>query len=458
MPQAPEGTWVAVLQHIRKQLNPQSYETWFAPTRQTTSTGSSLAVEVPNAFFKDWLIEHYNSHIQSALRELGKDALDIDFVVSDHLQDNNAGAQDIASEKRGGFRLFQNPFDRPVVTRDTQFNSRYTFDSFVIGGCNRFSHAAAMAVAENPAKAYNPLFFYGGAGLGKTHLMQAIGQHTLQKHPRLKVTYISSEKFTNQLISAIQNRSTGKFQDQYRHQDVLLIDDIQFLSGKESTQEEFFHTFNALYDAHKQIILSSDRPPKEIPALEKRLVSRFEWGLVTDVQPPDTETRIAILRKKLETSAVKVQDDVLFYIAEHVTTNVRELEGALIRIIAYSSLIGRPSDMIAAKEVLKEVALKSNTEVSIEAIQNAVSDFFNISRTNLCSKKRSKQFVYPRQIAMYLSRTMTRVPLTEIGGLFGGRDHTTVMHGHSKIENEMAENPQLRETINNIINHVKSTN
>ena len=451
MADSSDGMWGAVLLHVRKQLTPQSYDTWFAPTRQIPSEGGVVSVEVPNAFFKDWLIEHFNSHINAALRALGKERLLVEFIV------NDCSHPDLpVQEKRAGFRFFQNPFDRPGVSRETQFNQRYTFDNFVVGSCNRFSHAAAVAVAGNPSKAYNPLFFYGGAGLGKTHLMQAIGQQVLVKHARLKVTYISSEKFTNQLITAIQNRSTNKFKEQYRQQDVLLSDDIQFLSGKESTQEEFFHTFNTLYDAHKQIVLSSDRPPKDIPALEKRLVSRFEWGLVTDVQPPDTETRIAILRKKLESSAVAVPDDVLFYIAEHVTANVRELEGSLIRVIAYASLVGQPADLNAAKEVLKEVVSRRTVETSVVAIQNIVAERFNISRSALCSKKRSLQFVLPRQVAMYLSRSLTKTSLVEIGGLFGGRDHTTVMHGCNKIESELLRNPQLKRTVDGIISSIAS--
>jgi chromosomal replication initiator protein len=451
MADSADGVWGAVLLHVRKQLTPQSYDTWFAPTRQIHSEGSSVAVEVPNTFFKDWLVEHFNSHIHNALRAIGKEQLLVEFIVSDCVQPDPP-----SQEKRSGFRFFQNPFDRPGVPREAQFNQRYTFDNFVVGGCNRFSHAAAVAVAGNPSKAYNPLFFYGGAGLGKTHLMQAIGQQVLLKHARLKVTYISSEKFTNQLISAIQNRSTGKFKEQYRQQDVLLIDDIQFLSGKESTQEEFFHTFNTLYDAHKQIVLSSDRPPKDIPALEKRLVSRFEWGLVTDVQPPDTETRIAILRKKLESSAVAVPDDVLFYIAEHVTANVRELEGALIRVIAYASLVGQPANLDAAKEVLKEVVARRTVETNVETIQNVVAERFHISRSALCSKKRSVEFVLPRQVAMFLSRSLTKTSLAEIGVLFGGRDHTTVMHGCNKIESALLHNPQLKHTVESIISSIKS--
>jgi chromosomal replication initiator protein len=452
MPDINNDVWAAVLQHVRKQLTPQSYDTWFAPTRQVASDNNAVSVEVPNAFFKDWLLEHYGSHMSAALRALGKEQLSLNFVVSVCAQPDLP-----AAEKRGGFRFFQNPFDRPGVAREAQFNQRYTFDNFVVGGCNRFSHAAAVAVADNPSKAYNPLFFYGGVGLGKTHLMQAIGQHALLKNPRFKICYISSEKFTNQLISAIQNRSTNKFKEQYRCQDLLLIDDIQFLSGKESTQEEFFHTFNTLYDAHKQIVLSCDRPPKDIPALEKRLVSRFEWGLVTDVQPPDTETRVAILRKKLESSAVGVPDDVLFYIAEHISSNVRELEGALIRVIAFASLVGQPVNLGTAKEVLKEVVSRRVSETSVEKIQNIIAERFHISRAGMCSKKRTKELVVPRQIAMYLSRSLTKTPLAEIGGLFGGRDHTTVIHGCNKIESELLSNPQLKHVVDEIIICIKAT-
>ena len=454
MSQTLDGAWGAVLQHVRKQVSPQSYETWFAPTRQVSAGAGSISVEVPNAFFKDWLIEHYSGQISAALKSIEKEQITIDYQTPAKIE---ASPQDdvSAQEKRGGFRLFQNPFERTPSAKESNFNPRYTFDSFVIGGCNRFSHAAAVAVAESPAKSYNPLFIYGGVGLGKTHLMQAIGQHIFNKHPRLKVLYMSSEKFTNQLISAIQNRTTQKFKDRYRHLDVLMVDDIQFLSGKESTQEEFFHTFNVLYDAHKQIIVSSDRAPKEISALENRLVSRFEWGLITDMQPPDIETRVAILRKKLEFSNTPVEDGVLLYIAEKIKTNIRELEGALIRVIAYSSLMGQPVSAESAKEVLQEAETKQGLNVTVDKIQRVVAEYFNIGTNTMRIKKRTKLLAFPRQIAMYLARELTKTPLTEIGGFFGGRDHTTVLHACNKIELAMVDNTQLTQIIDNLIKQIR---
>jgi chromosomal replication initiator protein len=455
MSQILDSAWGSVLQHVRKQVSAQSYETWFAPTRQVSASVGSISVEVPNAFFKDWLIEHYSGQIDRALKSINDEPITVNYqtpTVADPAPSDGMPAQ----EKHGGFRLFQNPFERGPSAKESNFNPRYTFNGFVIGGCNRFSHAAAVAVAESPAKSYNPLFIYGGVGLGKTHLMQAIGQHILIKHPKLKVLYISSEKFTNQLISAIQNRTTQRFKHHYRYLDVLMVDDIQFLSGKESTQEEFFHTFNTLYDAHKQIIVSSDRAPKEIPALENRLVSRFEWGLVTDMQPPDIETRIAILRKKLEFSNAAIDDNVLFYIAEKIKTNIRELEGALIRVIAYSSLMGRAVNMESVKEVLQETEGREELNITIDKIQRIVAGYFNISTTAMRIKKRTKHLAFPRQVAMYLARELTRSPLTEIGGFFGGRDHTTVLHACNKIESAMTENTQLTQIIENLIKHIKN--
>jgi chromosomal replication initiator protein len=454
MPNKLDGIWDAVLQHVQKHISPQSYDTWFAPTKQVMAGDNSITVEVPNIFFKDWLLEHYSEHIHNALNSTDASPITIEYQIS-------AGTHSAASEppqdKRAGFRLFQNPFDRTPSNKESNFNPRYTFSSFVVGGCNRFSHAAAMAVAESPAKSYNPLFIYGGVGLGKTHLMQAIGQHVVAKHPKLKALYISSEKFTNQLISAIQNRTTQKFKERYRCLDILMVDDIQFLSGKESTQEEFFHTFNTLYDAHKQIIVSSDRPPKEIPSLEQRLISRFEWGLITDMQPPDLETRVAILRKKLEVSHAQVDDSVLIYIAETIKTNIRELEGALIRVIAYASLIGKPINKESASEVLREAESKKTSEIDINTIQNVVAGYFKISTSAMRIKKRTKQLSFPRQIAMYLARELTKTPLAEIGGFFGGRDHTTVLHACNKIETELKNNTQLTGVVENIITQINST-
>jgi chromosomal replication initiator protein len=450
-----DGIWASLLQCLRKQISPQSYETWFAPTKQVGAGDGYITVETPNKFFKDWLLDHYKEPIGAAVKETGSDDLDIKFVVCERAVDNKPDT-DKGNEKKGGFKLFSRSFERFSHPQDALFNQRYTFDSFVVGGCNRFSHAAALAVAESPAKAYNPLFIYGGVGLGKTHLMQAIGLHLIAKQPRLKVTYISSEKFTNQLISSIQNRTVQKFKDRYRHQDILLIDDIHFISGKEATQEEFFHTFNALYDAHKQIVVSSDKSPKEMPSMEKRLVSRFEWGLVTDMQPPDTETRIAILKKKLEKEAVAVPVDVVSYIADNVTTNIRELEGALIRVIAYSSLLGHKIDLSIAREVLKEVVADKKTDVNVERVQRVVAEYFGIGSNDMRVKKRTKKVAYPRQVAMFLSREMTRLSLVEIGGLFGGRDHSTVIHACGKIEEDIKKNPHIKSVVENIITKIES--
>ncbi|NQT90601.1 MAG: chromosomal replication initiator protein DnaA [Candidatus Omnitrophica bacterium] len=449
---APDDTWGQMLQSIQKQISPQSYETWFVPTRQTGSSNGTITVEVPNKFFKDWLLEHYGEQITRASESLGTKKIGVEFAVGEAPLQEDTKEQEGDKKGRG---FLARTFERFAGPQEFLFNERYSFENFVIGGCNRFAHAASLAVAENPAKAYNPLFIYGGVGFGKTHLMQAIGQHAAKNSPRLKVTYISSERFTNQLISAIQNRTTQKFREKYRHQDILLIDDIHFISGKESTQEEFFHTFNALYDAHKQIVVSSDKSPKEIPGLEKRLVSRFEWGLVTDIQLPDFETRIAILKKKLEKEVVAVPDDVLFFIADNVKTNIRELEGALIRVMAYSSLIGQKIDLGVAKEVLKEVEEERGVEINVELIQKVVADHFGISSNDMRIKKRTRKIAFPRQIAMYLSRELTKLSLVEIGGLFGGRDHTTVMHGCERVEEDIKNNPHIKEVVNSVVTKIK---
>ncbi|OGW85012.1 MAG: chromosomal replication initiation protein DnaA, partial [Omnitrophica bacterium RIFCSPLOWO2_01_FULL_45_10] len=329
------------------------------------------------------------------------------------------------------------------------------FESFVVGPSNRFAHAAALGVSDSPAKAYNPLFIYGGVGLGKTHLMHAIGQRVLQKFPRNKVLYISSEEFTNQLIGAIQTRSTVKFRERYRGVDVLLIDDIHFIAGKESTQEEFFHTFNALHDSHKQIVVSSDKPPKEIHSLEERLISRFGWGLVTDIQPPDFETRMAILKKKSEGETTTIPNEVLIFLAEKIKSNIRELEGALIRIVAYAKLIEKDISVDLVREVLKDMILEGEKKITIEFIQKRVSEYFDIKLTDMRAKKRHKAIVYPRQIAMYLSRRLTGYSLPEIGDQFGGRDHTTVMHAHEKIENDLKVKDSLRDIVSQLIRDIK---
>ena len=330
-------------------------------------------------------------------------------------------------------------------------NPKYTFDSFVIGNSNRFAHAASLAVAEAPAKAYNPLFIYGGVGLGKTHLMHAIGHYALQNNPNTKVVYVSSEKFTNELINAIRDDKNDEFRNKYRKVDILLIDDIQFIAGKERTQEEFFHTFNELHGANKQIILSSDRPPKEIPTLEDRLRSRFEWGLIADIQAPDFETRMAILKKKADVEKLNVANEVMVYIATKIKSNIRELEGALIRIVAYSSLTNRPITVELAGEALKDIiSNKQNKNVTIDVIQDVVAAYFNLRIEDLKSQRRTRNVAYPRQIAMYLSRKLTDMSLPKIGEEFGGRDHSTVIHAYEKISDSLNTDESLQHTVNDI--------
>lgn len=435
--------WSKILDTIKKDLNPQSYQTWFVHTRPVSLEGNTLVVETPNAYFRDWLIDHYLEIVEEAARRVLSRQVGISFVVR-----QGAPLQDAAGlrprQKKSGI----------AVASSTGLNQLFTFDNFVIGPSNRFAHAASLAVAESPAKAYNPLFIYGPVGMGKTHLLQAIAHFALQKNSGLKVLYMSSEKFTNQLISAIQSRTAIAFRQMYRNVDVLLIDDIHFMAGKEATQEEFFHTFNVLYDAHKQIILSSDRSPKDIPSLEQRLVSRFEWGLITDIQPPDLETRIAILRKKAERETVAVPDDVTFFIAEKIKTNIRELEGALIRVVAYASLTGQNITLALAQDILKDL-IRQEKRVSIESIQRKVAEAFEISVSDLRGKKRVRSFAYPRQIAMYLARELTDLSLPQVGEYFGGRDHTTVLHAYNKIRQDINKNNQTKKLVDNVVVKIK---
>jgi len=446
--------WSKVLEKAKETLGEQTWETWFRPIKPQGFAENTLTLEVPNKFFQTWIKEHYMELIQDALKANSEDSKDIniDFVIT-----APEAMQDTAEQKPKPKRWFFLPSQKPQGPDPTQpvFNDRYSFDNFVIGPSNRFAHAASLAVAESPARSYNPLFIYGGVGLGKTHLMQAVGLHAAKNNPSFKVTYISSEKFTNQLISAIQHRTTPQFRQQYRNVDILLIDDIHFIAGKEATQEEFFHTFNALYDAHKQIVLSSDRTPKDIPTLEERLISRFEWGLITDIQAPDLETRIAILKKKIELNNIDVPDKVIFFIADKVRLNIRELEGALIRVVAYSSLTNEPISLELAHSVLKDMLLEEK-KISIDSIQKKVAAHFDIRLLDMKAKKRSRAIVYPRQIAMYLARSLTDSSLPEIGEHFGGRDHTTVLHAYEKIDNSSKNDPRVQDMLNRLAMEIKS--
>ena len=452
--------WARAQEILKKELdNEQAFNTWFGPIKCASLSAATIVLEVPNKFFKSWIVDRYMDVLSSAVQKASGTNLKIEFALAeeDHAGGSQAAQQEAPkkSPKKEGKGFW--PFARQASdqAREIGLENKYTFDNFVIGPSNRFAHAASLAVADSPAKAYNPLFIYGGTGLGKTHLMHAIGQHALQKSPKAKVLYISSEDFTNQLISAIQNRATLKFREKYRNVDVLLIDDVHFIAGKDSTQEEFFHTFNALYDAHKQIVVTSDRPPKEIQKLEERLVSRFLYGLVTDIQPPDFETRIAILKKKCEKETVILPEDVFYFLAEKIKTNIRELEGALIRVVASAKLFGKEITVALAEELLRDMIVEGEKKVSIDLIQKKVSEYFDIKLSDMRAKKRSKAIAYPRQIAMYLTRQLTDYSLPEIGDQFGGRDHTTVMHACDKIEGDLKGKEGLRALIDRLTSNIK---
>jgi chromosomal replication initiator protein len=418
-----ESLWTEVSSRLRDALNETTYRTWFAAARGGELHDDTFAVSVPNDFTREWIESHFLGLIQAAVRDaLGQDR-GVRIVV------------------REAGRYVDDADERPLPRSDTGLNPKYTFDLFVIGSSNRFAHAAALAVAEAPAQAYNPLFIYGGTGLGKTHLLQAVAAYVGEHSGDLSVRYVTSETFMNDFINSLRDKRIEGFKHRYRHYDVLLVDDIQFLEGRERIQEEFFHTFNSLYESGRQIVISCDRPPRAIATLEARLRSRFEWGLITDIQPPDLETRIAILRKKVKTDGIHVPDpQVLTTVASRVTTNIRELEGALTRVVAFSSLTARPMTIELTEEVLRDVFPQGEViEISIERIQEVVVDRFGISLQELCGERRSQAIVYPRQVAMYLCRELTDSSLPKIGKRFGGRDHTTVIHATSKIAKRIQE-------------------
>ena len=421
--------WDQVLSRIETKVNRHSFYTWFKPTSFVADGVSSITVRVPNQLFKDWLTKHYSVVLSEALAEVRRPGTVVVFVT-----DGTAVAQappEIAVVPEA-FESEPPPASAP--TAPGGLNPRYTFDTFIVGPSNQFAHAACRAVAEAPSRSYNPLFIYGGVGLGKTHLMHAVGQYVLQHDRNLKLTYISSERFMNEMINAVRYDRILDFRERYRSVDVLLVDDIQFVSGKEGTQTEFFHTFNALYDAQKQIVLSSDRPPHEIPALEERLRSRFEWGLIADIQPPDLETKVAILKRKAEGEAIPLSDNVAMYMAGRFKSNIRELEGSLIRLIAYASLTGREISLELAQEVLRDVIDQDDKAVTIESIQKHISDYYQLKVGELKSRNNSKSIAMPRQIAMYLSKSLTNASLPEIGRSFGGKHHSTVIHSIKKVE------------------------
>jgi chromosomal replication initiator protein len=435
-----EGVWNEISGRLREALNENTFSTWFSEVGARSITDDELVLTVPNNFTREWIEGHFLGLIGAAIAEIDSErSIRLEVVKP---QPRTAGPES------------NRPGQAPAALG---INTKYTFDSFVIGSSNRFAHAAALAVAEAPAQAYNPLFIYGGTGLGKTHLLQAISQYVGEHPGNLSVRYVTSETFMNDFINSLRDKRIEGFKQRYRTYDLLLVDDVQFFEHKERIQEEFFHTFNSLYESGSQIVMSSDRPPREIATLEERLRSRFEWGLITDIQPPDLETRIAILRKRVKTDNISVSDpQVLTFIASRVSTNIRELEGALTRVVAFCSLTGRPMTEEVAQDVLKDVFPQGELpQVTIERIQEITSDRFGLSLEELCGDKRSQNIVYPRQVAMYLSRELTDSSLPKIGKQFGGRDHTTVIHATSKIARMIREDRSVYNLVQELTARIK---
>ncbi|MCA1650622.1 MAG: chromosomal replication initiator protein DnaA [Acidobacteria bacterium] len=438
--------WDRVLSRIETKINRHSFYTWFKPTSLGSDDGTSVRVLVPNPLFRDWLTKHYSAVLDEALAEVERQGTRVAFVTTDA-----PGLPELPPAEPP--LDVEVPPSEPASTdgQGGHLGPRYSFDTFIVGSSNQFAHAACRAVAEAPSRSYNPLFIYGGVGLGKTHLMHAIGHYVLNHQTNLKLTYISSERFMNEMINALRYDRVLDFRERYRSVDVLLVDDIQFLAGKEGTQTEFFHTFNALYDSQKQIVISSDCPPHEIPALEERLRSRFEWGLIADIQAPDLETKVAILKKKAETEGIPLPDTVAIYIAGKIKSNIRELEGSLIRLIAYASLTGREISLALAQDVLRNVLQHDERAVTIEIIQKFVSDYYQLKLGELKSRNNSKSIAMPRQIAMYLCKSLTNASLPEIGRSFGGKHHSTVIHSIRKIEDLRKRDGNFNILMNNFM-------
>jgi chromosomal replication initiator protein len=438
--------WDKILNIVKSELTEIGFNTWIKCIEPYSIVQDSIYLIVPNEFTKGILEARYKDLLSNAVKLVCSKKLEIKFILpgEEPLKNNQDTSPAVKGKEKEKDEIY-----------NSTLNPRYTFDTFVVGNSNRFAHAASLAVAEAPAKAYNPLFIYGGVGLGKTHLMHAIGHYVLNKTPNARVVYVTSEKFTNELINSIKDDKNTEFRSKYRNVDILLVDDIQFIAGKERTQEEFFHTFNTLYEANKQIIISSDRPPKEIPTLEDRLCSRFEWGLISDIQPPDFETRIAILKKKADVEHLNVPNEVMVYIANKIQSNIRELEGALIRIVAFSSLTNKEISVDLATEALKDIISNKSKQITISSIQDIVSSYFNLRIDDFKSKRRTKNVAYPRQIAMYLSRKLTDISLPKIGEEFGGRDHSTVIHAYEKITSELEKDNGLKETLDELTKKIK---
>jgi len=425
------SVWNEVLARIETKLNRYSYDTWFRQTALASDSGGVLTIRVSDLMVVDWLTKNYGAIINEALTEVGRPGVHVHFLPE------GADSGPLAAPSPESREFPTEPLDDPMSEAvDLRgLSPRYSFDTFIVGGSNQFAHAACRAVAEAPSRSYNPLFLYGGVGLGKTHLMHAIGHYVLTQSPSLKLTYVSAERFMNEVVNAIRYDRILEFRERYRSVDVLLVDDIQFIVGKERTQTEFFHTFNALHDAQKQIVLSSDCPPNQISELEERLRSRFEWGLIADIQPPDLETKIAILKRKADAEGVILPDDVALYIAGRIKSNIRELEGSLIRLLAYASLTGRDVSMSLVQDVLRDVLRHEERAVTIDMIQKFVAEYYQLKLPELKSKNNSKSVALPRQVAMYLCKTLTAASLPEIGRSFGGKHHSTVIHSIRKVEN-----------------------
>lgn len=449
--------WRETLGLLEQELPPQHFSTWIKPIRFISVDKDLVKLEVPNRFILDWITEHYLYLIKNSLENIGAIPYQVKIKVGNapKEQKNNlvkdTDKEGIKSENETQVQKKEKTWNGAI-----NLNPKYTFKEFVSGSSNQFASAAAMAVANNPATTYNPLFIYGGVGLGKTHLINAIGNKIISENSSMKVCYYTSEKFMNELINSLRYAKMDEFRNKFRSMDVLLIDDVQFIAGKERTQEEFFHTFNSLYESHKQIVVTSDKFPKEIPGLEERLRSRFEWGLIADIQAPDIETKQAILKMKAEQNKIHLPEDVALFLSNSISSNVRELEGYLVRLGAYASLTATPVTLTMAKEVLKDILVEKNKEITVEEIQKIVGAYFNLKIIDLKSSKRLKNLVLPRQIAMYLSRQLTSCSFPDIGEKFGGKDHSTIIHAIKKIEKAMNEDIELRLTISNIRNSITS--
>jgi chromosomal replication initiator protein len=431
--------WQESLEQLRDRLGQQNFETWIKPIRVREAADDEILLEVPNKFFRDWLVEHFLRPIRETLTDAARRDIKVSIAINQKVQ--SAPPAPPPFEKRP-----EREAPKPAP-RVNNLIPKYTFENFVVGASNQFAHAASLAVANQPGEHYNPLFIYGGVGLGKTHLINAIGHRVMERRQTLKVLYLSSESFMNELIASLRRDKMDEFKIRFRNIDALILDDVQFIAGKERTQEEFFHTFNSLYETHKQIIITSDKFPKEIPDLEDRLRNRFEWGLIADIQPPDMETRVAILQKKAEVEAVQLPHDVAIFLASHIDSNVRELEGSLTRLGAFASLTKATISIDLAKEVLQNTLRGNSREVTVESIQKTICDYYNIKINDLKAKRRTKNIALPRQVAMYLSRKHTSTSFPAIGSKFGGRDHSTVIHAAKTIEKKIKEDPQMQNTI-----------